>query len=99
MLGFIWFYSSESGLFNGLRRIQIKNFLSRLSSRPGLWAKRLKPHFLWLRAPAPGRSFLAALLTAEHHSADFCLAREMVGRFWNYLAPSGDSDRLTELRP
>jgi hypothetical protein len=27
LLGFIWFYSSESGLFNGLRRIQIKSFL------------------------------------------------------------------------
>jgi hypothetical protein len=25
LLGFAWFYSSESGLFNGLRRIQIKN--------------------------------------------------------------------------
>jgi hypothetical protein len=24
LLGFIWFYSSESGLFNGLRRFQIK---------------------------------------------------------------------------
>src|ERR1700722_11272080 len=24
LLGFIWFYSSESGLFNGLQRIQIK---------------------------------------------------------------------------
>jgi hypothetical protein len=27
MLGFAWFYSSESGLFNGLRPIQIKNSL------------------------------------------------------------------------
>jgi hypothetical protein len=24
LLGLIWFYSSESGLFNGLQRIQIK---------------------------------------------------------------------------
>jgi hypothetical protein len=28
LLGFAWSYSSESGLFNGLWRIQIKNFLS-----------------------------------------------------------------------
>ena len=27
LLGLIWFYSSESGLFNGLQRIQIKNSL------------------------------------------------------------------------
>jgi hypothetical protein len=25
-LGFAWFYSSESGLFNGLRRFQMKKF-------------------------------------------------------------------------
>ena len=28
VLGFTWFYSSESGLFNGLRRIQIRIFFS-----------------------------------------------------------------------
>jgi hypothetical protein len=27
-LGFAWFYSSESGLFNGLRRIQIRKIAS-----------------------------------------------------------------------
>jgi hypothetical protein len=27
MLGFAWFYSSESGLFNGLQRFQIRNSL------------------------------------------------------------------------
>ena len=27
LLGFVWFYSSESGLFNGLRRFQIKNLV------------------------------------------------------------------------
>jgi hypothetical protein len=28
LLGFIWFYSSETGLFNGLQRIQIKKSFS-----------------------------------------------------------------------
>jgi hypothetical protein len=32
-LGFAWFYSSESGLFNGLRRIQIKKSLFGLKRR------------------------------------------------------------------
>jgi hypothetical protein len=36
MLGFIWFYSSESGLFNRLQRFQIKNLSGfyHLASRP-----------------------------------------------------------------
>ena len=37
-LGFIWFYSSESGLFNGLQRIQINFFpvpLLKAPRRPG----------------------------------------------------------------
>jgi hypothetical protein len=34
IVGFAWFYSSDSGLFNGLRRFQIKNPLPLLSSSP-----------------------------------------------------------------
>jgi hypothetical protein len=32
LLGFAWFYSSESGLINGLRRFQIRIFFSTPSS-------------------------------------------------------------------
>jgi hypothetical protein len=43
LLGFAWFYSSESGLINGLQRIQIRIFLpSPFALSPGL------PSFLTL---------------------------------------------------
>jgi hypothetical protein len=35
LLGFAWFYSSESGLINGLRRFQIRVFLLVLALSPG----------------------------------------------------------------
>ncbi len=35
MLGFAWFYSSETGLFNGLQRFQIKIFLPYSVYGPG----------------------------------------------------------------
>jgi hypothetical protein len=35
LLGLAWFYSSESGLFNGLQPIQIKKFLAPLSPPAG----------------------------------------------------------------
>ena len=41
MLGFIWFYSSESGLFNGLQRIQIKILVPQSGTRPGCKAMEL----------------------------------------------------------
>jgi hypothetical protein len=46
----------------------IKKFLSRLSSRPRLWAKPYSHR----RRP----TVLAAFLNAEHHTADFCLGQE-----------------------
>jgi hypothetical protein len=39
ILGLSWFYSSDSGLFNGLRRIQIKNSLSFRPPRRGACAE------------------------------------------------------------
>jgi hypothetical protein len=45
LLSFAIVYFFESGLFNGLRPIQIKKFSPYCNSRLGLWAKRLKVDF------------------------------------------------------
>jgi hypothetical protein len=58
MLGFPWFYSLESGLFNGLQRIQIKKIspvshcVSNVSRHPFLLAKRPpRAHGIQARSP------------------------------------------------
>jgi hypothetical protein len=92
LLAFTSVYFSESGLFKGLWPIQIKKLLSRLNSRPGLWAKRLKPLSL-LTCHDAARPSLAAFLNAKHHSVDFCLVQEKVGKFWDYLGAVGERPR------
>jgi hypothetical protein len=60
MLGFAWFYSSESGLFKGLQRIQIKKIFSGFDSPSGLCAKCLRRALLSSprKAAASRRSIL-----------------------------------------
>ena len=76
LLGFVWFYSSESGLFNELRRIQIRNFCPASRSRSGCGRKSQptrSPH-----SRLRGRWLSAAFLVAEHHSAVFCSWQDKV---------------------
>jgi hypothetical protein len=75
LLSFVFINFYESRLFNGLRPIQIKKFLSCLSSRPGLWANVSMGPFS-LPTPGTGGGLLAAFLIADHHSVDFCLVQE-----------------------
>ena len=59
-----------------------KKILFRLSSRRGLWTKRVKP-LLSPHLHAARRPFSADVLTAEHPSAKFYLVQEKTDEFYN----------------
>src|SRR5271170_7383311 len=66
MLGFAWFYSSESGLFNGLRRKQIEKILSPHSPPRGSFPEsRLNP--------ATGHGYSTDLDFRKENAQTFCL--------------------------
>ncbi len=68
ILAFPWILLAESGLFNGLQRIQIKNFLGGLTRVAGCGRASQTANSHW----AP-RWSLAELPTGVYDSCDFCL--------------------------
>jgi hypothetical protein len=72
ILAFPWIPLAESGLFNGLRRIQIKNFFSDFTRVTGWWAIAANRSLAPTRGGAPPRHW-PRLLIAEQCSNDFCL--------------------------
>jgi hypothetical protein len=107
LLSFAYVYFLESGLFNGLRPIQIKKFpgsgLRLYAARPSsLCANvpRLCLPFLRPRTRAAAASLDGRVSHRWHYSVGFCFAQENVDKFAvSLVRQSAQGARRSNLRP
>jgi hypothetical protein len=96
LLSFANVYFFESGLFNGLRPIQIKKIFSVLSPVVGGgsgWLRGHLNHFFTsaISAADPAPRSTVEFAIAEHDSGHFCLTQENVDHVVNRLIPFAGS--------
>jgi hypothetical protein len=81
MLGFAWFYSSESGLFNGLRRIQTRKIWVSFSPCAKLLKRIFCYHFsLRLDDGKPGLDPASSKTYSTVFSFSQIIGRKIAGR-------------------
>jgi hypothetical protein len=91
-LGFPWFYSSESGLFNGLRRIQIK----KIWPPSQVVCKTSQAAFLSFSGRWSGKARIRSaveFVIADDHSPGFPFPQDNVDKSVNSLSLATGSER------